>query len=260
MRPARVRAPTGCGRLAVPAPFGHARPHRAIRRRRAPAHGACGGTRPRLDVRRGQRPPPAAGGDRRSAGLGLRCPLGRCRRRRHVPVLPAHVGGRLHARRGLRRGEPIGDARARPRDAGRGVAHGQAGVDRRRGRASAPAAARPGRRQGGPALRLRLPDPLRRQRARRHGVLRRRAQGARRRAAGHDEQPGVADRPVRRALPRRAGRPRERCAQDARSSTPPSTASSRWTATGTSSRSTRPPRRPSATRRRRWSAASWPRS
>ena len=79
---------------------------------------------------------------------------------------------------------------------------------------SAPAAARRRAAHGGPALRLRLPGPLRREGARRHGVLRRRARRARRRAAGHDEQPGVADRAVRRALPRRAERPRERGAQE----------------------------------------------
>ena len=45
---------------------------RAIRRHRAPAHGARGGARPGLDLRRGRRLPAAAGGDRRRARVGLR--------------------------------------------------------------------------------------------------------------------------------------------------------------------------------------------
>ena len=189
MRPARVRAPTGCGRLAVPAPFGHARPHRAIRRRRAPAHGACGGTRPGLDVRRGQRLPPAPGGDRRSAGLGLRCPLGRCRRRRHVPVLPHTWEGAF---------TPVADFAETSRSVMLAPGHGMPGEVWRTGRpawiADAPsirarcrAPRPPPRRACAPPSPSRSAAPATCSASWSSSPPR---AGARRRAAGHDEQPG----------------------------------------------------------------------
>ena len=147
--------------------------------------------------------------------LGLRRPVDADRRRRLGPALRAHLGERLaptsppspRPSRSVTLAAGAGPAR-------RGVADGPAGVDRRRRRASAPAAALAGRRRRGPALRLRLPDPRQRGGPRRHGVLRRRARRARRGAAGHRDQPRLADRAVRGPLPRRAGRARERGAQD----------------------------------------------
>ena len=210
-------------------------------------------------VRRGRRLPAAAGGDRRRARAGTSARCGCRPTPRARPALRAHLGRRLDAGRDVRpasrsvmlapgqgmpgevwqTGRPawIADADQHPRPLPRARAADAAGT----------------------AVGLRVPDPRRRRCARGDGVLRRRRARTRRRAAGHDEEPGLADRPVRRALPCRARRARERCAQEAILNAAFDCIIT-MDGAGTSSRSTRPPSRPSATAPRRWSAASSPSS
>ena len=208
----RARTPTGCGSLGR-SDDGHRQ--RAIRRRRAPAHRARGGARPGRDLRRGRRLPAACWrrSAARSGGTSARCG---CRPTPRARSCAARTPGTaLHARSpafaATSRSVMLAPGQGMPGEVwqtGRPAWIADADTHPRplpRARAAA---------AGGAALRLRLPGPLRGEGARRHGVLRRRARRARRPAAGHDEQPGVADRPVRRALPCRARRARERGAQD----------------------------------------------
>ena len=181
----------------------------ASQRRRASGGRACRRARARRGLRRGLRLPAAAGGDRRVAGLGRRRGVGRSRRRGR--------GAPLHrdlARAGaVRADEPQPVAGARGGTAGPSVGERCARLDRRPvDRLELPA--RPGRRAGGPALGVLLPDPRRLRRARRDGVPRRPATRSRFPPAPHHDERGRPYRAVRRALAGRGPAARQRGAQD----------------------------------------------
>ena len=204
-------------------------------------------------LRRGDRVPAPARRRRRGAGMGRRRVVADRRRRRGVAALRRDVA----RARALRADDPQhrpGGRRGPPRPR---VASGRPACidDLARRPATSRAARAPSARA---CMRVLLPDPRRGRRARRDRVPRRRAAPARRERCSRRWRAWGAASARRRALARGGPPARQRRAQDARSSTPPSTASSRWTPTAASSRSTGRPSGRSATRRARWSAASSP--